>query len=83
MRTFSTAVHGHGTLTDLARKLKPAVDLIGKGNANLAVPAGSTGKIDTAKIAQIVGSQGELSGDVYKITIGRDDLKITDLATTR
>ena len=78
-RIFYMHVHGHGTPADLARKLKPAVDLIGKGNANLAVPAGSTGKLDTAKIAQIVGTQGELSGDVYKITIGRDDLKITEM----
>lgn len=78
-RIFYMHVHGQGTPADLARKLKPAVDLIGKGNANLAVPAGSTGKIDTAKIAQIVGTQGELSGDVYKITIGRDDLKITEM----
>lgn len=78
-RIFYMHVHGHGTPADLARRLKPAVDLIGKGNAKLAVPAGSTGKIDTAKIAQIVGTQGELSGDVYKITIGRDDLKITEM----
>ena len=78
-RIFYMHVHGHGTPADLARKLKPAVDLIGKGNTNLAVPAGSTGKIDTAKIAQIVGTQGELSGDIYKITIGRDDLKITEM----
>jgi hypothetical protein len=79
-RIFYMHVHGHGTPADLARKLKPAVDLIGKGNANLAGPApGSTGKIDTAKIAQIVGTQGELSGDVYKITVGRDDLKITEM----
>lgn len=55
MRTFSTAVHGHGTLTDLARKLKPAVDLIGKGNANLAVPAGSTEKSIQRRLLRLSG----------------------------
>jgi len=35
--------------------------------------------IDTAKIAQIVGTQGEQTGAVYKITIGRDDLRLTEM----
>src|SRR5207245_11306441 len=43
-------------------------------------PAAATAPaIDTAKIAQIVGAQGEQSGAVYKITIGRDDLKLTEM----
>ncbi len=82
-RIFYMHVHGHGTPSDLARKLKPAVDLIGKGNAPLATPGGpasnSLGQLDTAKIAQIVGTQGDQTGGVYKITIGRDDLKITEM----
>ena len=82
-RVFYMHVHGHGTPADLARKLKPAVDLIGKTTAKPAAPAPSAspsaGKIDTAKIAQIVGTQGEQTGDVYKITIGRDDLKLTEM----
>jgi hypothetical protein len=35
--------------------------------------------MDTAKIAQLTGHQGEQSGAVYKITIGRDDLKLTEM----
>ena len=35
--------------------------------------------MDTAKIAQIVGTPGEQTGAVYKITIGRDDLKMTEM----
>ena len=35
--------------------------------------------MDTAKLAKIVGTEGEQSGDVYKITIGRDDLKLTEM----
>jgi hypothetical protein len=30
-------------------------------------------------MAQIVGHQGETNGAVYKITVGRDDLKLTEM----
>jgi len=81
-RIFYMHVHGHGKPADLARKVKPALDLIGKGASRptptppAAAPAPT---IDTAKIAQIVGTQGEQSGAVYKITIGRDDVKLTEM----
>jgi hypothetical protein len=83
-RIFYMHVHGHGTPADLARKLKPALDLIGKSAPRPAstsgtAPAASGAKLDTAKIAQIVGTQGDQTGDVYKITIGRDDLKLTEM----
>jgi hypothetical protein len=35
--------------------------------------------MDMARIAAIVGRPGEQSGAVYKITIGRDDLKLTEM----
>jgi hypothetical protein len=63
-------VHGHGSPADLARKLKPALDLIGKGtNRPTATPASTPAAapaptLDTAKIAQIAGHQGEQSGAV-------------------
>ena len=62
-RMFYMHVHGHGTPTDLARKVKPALDLIGKGSARPATPAApSSGtpaaRIDTARIAQIAGTPG-------------------------
>ena len=45
-----------------------------------AAPVASSGTaIDTAKIAQIVGRQGDQNGAVYKITIGRDDLKLMEM----
>jgi hypothetical protein len=78
-------VHGHGTAMDLARRVKPALDLIGKGANRPAAPSGpapvtsSGSSIDTAKIAQIVGHQGDQNGAVYKITIGRDDLKVMEM----
>src|SRR5438477_6520504 len=57
-RIFFMHVHGHGKPADLAKKAKPAVDLIGKGspqhqssvtggNANV-----SAGKIDSAALAR-------------------------------
>jgi hypothetical protein len=82
-RMFYMHVQGHGSAAELARKVKPALDLIGKGAsrpAPAAAPAApSAPALDTAKIAQIVGAQGEQSGAVYKITIGRDDLKLTEM----
>jgi hypothetical protein len=81
-RMFYMHVHGHGTPAELARKVKPAIDLIGKSSSRPAAnaPAAPVAPtIDTAKLAQIVGSQGEQTGAVYKITIGRDDLKLTEM----
>ena len=80
-RMFYMHVHGHGTPADLARKVKPALDLIGKktGAAPAAAPATAAAALDASKIAQIVGTPGEQTGAVYKITIGRDDLKLTEM----
>src|SRR5947207_2783841 len=83
-RMFYMHVHAHGKPADLARKVKPALDLIEKGvsrpAAAPAAPAAAPATtIDTAKLAQIVGTQGEQSGAVYKITIGRDELKLTEM----
>ena len=82
-RMFYMHVHGHGSPAELARKVKPALDLIGKGGqppAAVAAPTvAATPTIDTAKIAQITGHQGEQTGAVYKITVGRDDLKLTEM----
>jgi hypothetical protein len=82
-RMFYMHVHGHGSPAELARKVKPALDLIGKGGGPATSPAAGTPaptpSIDTAKMAQIAGHQGEVNGAVYKITVGRDDLKLTEM----
>src|SRR5258706_15578575 len=84
-RIFYMHVHGHGKAADLATKVKPALDLIGKGSARhqSSVSGGmsniSAGQIDTAKIAKLVGHEGEQNGAGYKITIGRDDLKLKEM----
>ena len=85
-RIFYMHVHGHGSAADLARRVKPAIDLIGKSTGGAAqspaAPAGASSaatKMDTATLAKIVGTEGEQTGAVYKITIGRDDLKLTEM----
>src|SRR5258708_4103948 len=81
-RIFYMHVHGHGKAAELANMAKPALDLIGKGSPvhQSSVSGGgssvSAGQIDTAKIAKLVGQEGEQNGQVYKITIGRDDSQI-------
>ena len=84
-RVFYMHVHGHGQAVDLAKEIKPALDLIGHGAPTPA--AASTGTapklaFDTTKIAKIVGHEGEQSGTVYKITVGRDDLSIKEMGAT-
>ncbi len=87
-RVFYMHVHGHGKAADLAAKAKPAIDLIGHsspqhqstlsgGSSNV-----SAGQIDAANIAKLVGHEGEQSGPVYKITIGRDDLNLKEMGAT-
>jgi hypothetical protein len=82
-RIFYMHVHGHGSASDLANKLKPALTLIGKPGASPspAAPAGKSiqGTLDSAQLGKIVGTDGETTGAVYKITIGRPDIKIVEM----
>jgi uncharacterized protein DUF1259 len=81
-RVFYMHVHGHGSAADLAKKLKPAIDLIGKATTDSSAPPASSAPpttLDTARLAQIVGAQGEQTGAVYKFTLGRNDLKVTEM----
>src|SRR5882762_8218054 len=82
-RIFFMLVMGHASPEDLARKAKPAIDLIGHVESSHPKRSGTAtlqpGKIDTAKIAKIVGYEGEQNGAVYKITVGRDDLKLKEM----
>jgi hypothetical protein len=80
-RMFFMHVHAHGTAADLARKLKPAIDRMGKQPPSSTAPAATTtaNPLSTAKLAQIVGTPGEQTGAVYKITIGRGDLNVAEM----
>ncbi len=77
---FFMHVHGVGKATDLAHRVKPALDLIGHVTppAVAATSSGSGTALDTAKVAKIVGHAGEQSGSVYKITVGRDDIALKE-----
>ena len=82
-RIFYMHVHGMGTPADLARRVRPAIDLIDSATrraqptASSAAPSPS-GALDGAKLAKIIGYHGEQSGPVYKITIGRPDLDVLE-----
>jgi hypothetical protein len=76
-RLFFMHVHAHGKAADLARKLKPALEKIGRAPA-AASPA-AAGSLDTAALARIAGYPGEQLGPVYKITVGRDDLGVKEM----
>jgi hypothetical protein len=78
-RVFFMHVHGMGTAAALATKLKPALALIGKPAATPSPAAPPSLGFDPAAIAKIVAHQGDTTGSVYKITVGRDDLAIRDM----
>jgi uncharacterized protein DUF1259 len=80
---FYMHVHGMGKAVDLARRVKPGLDLIGHVKPEAAAPASGGGTaLDTAKLAKIAGHDGEQSGAVYKITVGRDDLGMKEHGAT-
>ena len=80
-RIFYMHVHGHGLAADLATKVKPAVDLIGRGTAPSPPPASAAPgtSLDTAALSKIIGYPGDQSGAVFKITIGRPDIAMREM----
>ncbi|MFL5427825.1 MAG: DUF1259 domain-containing protein, partial [Myxococcales bacterium] len=84
-RIFYMHVHGMGSASDLAQRLKPALALIPKPPApapGSTPPAAAPPALDSASLAKTIGYQGEQSGPVYKITIGRPDIKLQDHGAT-
>jgi Domain of Unknown Function (DUF1259) len=79
-RIYYMHVHGVGAAAQLAAKIKPAVDLIGKGIGDLAMGTGPNlaAGLTTDRVAKIIGTPGEQTGPVYKITIGRPDLDVRE-----
>jgi len=86
-RIFFMHVHGMGTPADLATRVKPAIDLIdqaakkAQGSASSA-SAQSPATLDGAALAKIIGTPGEQTGPVYKITIGRPDINLREHGAT-
>jgi hypothetical protein len=84
-RMFYMHVHGMGRAADLATKIQPALALIGKSApaATATAPGRAiNGTLDTAQLAKIIGHEGEQTGQVYKITIGRADMPIKEMGAT-
>ena len=81
-RMFYMHVHGHGAAGELARQLKPAVELINGFAAKRTRPAAPAvspaSALDTAALARTIGTAGEQNGAVYKITIGRPDIEMRE-----
>lgn len=80
-RIYYMHVHGVGTAADLAKKIRPAIDLLGKDPFGISPATGeelAQGPLATARLAKIIGHTGEQNGPVYKITIGREDLDVRE-----
>jgi hypothetical protein len=80
-RIFYMHVHGMGAAPDLAKRLAPAVKIIdaaAQKATTAPAPAAAQGALDTANLSKIIGSPGEQSGAVYKITIGRPDIDLRE-----
>jgi Domain of Unknown Function (DUF1259) len=77
-RIFFMHVHGHGKALDLAKRLKPALDLIPRPPAAAPSTTPAAPAFNLVALDNIVGSKGETLGSVYKFTLGRDDLNLKE-----
>jgi protein-tyrosine-phosphatase len=78
-RVFYMHVHGMGPAETLARKVQPAVRLIDAAVQRVSPPAAPpppVAGVTGAAVAAILGHEGEQTGPVYKITIGRPDIDL-------
>jgi hypothetical protein len=71
-------IRGYGARAELERAVRPALDIIGRRPA-LKSPPASSSRLDTAKIAGIVGREGERAGAVFRIAAAREELRVTDM----
>jgi hypothetical protein len=83
-RIYYMHVHGHGSPSELAAKVKPALALIGAHPPASTAAAGRAidGNLDGAALAKIVGYDGEQNGAVFKITIGRPDIPLNEMGAS-
>ena len=80
-RIFYMHVHGMGTAADLARRIKPAIDVIDQAarkNPPAAASTPAAPALSADALARIIGHPGEQTGPVYKITIGRPDIDLKE-----
>jgi uncharacterized protein DUF1259 len=82
-RIFYMHLHGMGSAADLAKRVKPAIDLIDQAakkaqSSAPSAPPQASATLDGAALAKIIGTPGEQTGPVYKITIGRPDINLRE-----
>jgi Domain of Unknown Function (DUF1259) len=78
-KVYFMHIGGSGDAENLAKGVKAVWDAIKKVRVASPQPAKrftgevpKSGKLDTQKLADIVGTKGELQDEIYKITIGRN-----------
>ena len=79
-RIFYMHVHGTGTAAELTTRLHPALKLIDAAIARRPKPAetATTTGLNVGALTKIIGHGGEQNGPVYKVTIGRPDINLTE-----
>ena len=80
-RVYYLHVHAMGTAADLARRIRPAVDLIARDPFAVIAGTGSElppGPVSGDQLSKIIGHAGEVTGPVYRITIGRPDIALKE-----
>jgi Domain of Unknown Function (DUF1259) len=85
-RIYYMHLHGHGETATLARAYAEAIRPSPLFPANQPPPSppagpGAAERFDTARLAQIAGHEGVANGPVYKITVGRPDLRVMAMGT--
>jgi hypothetical protein len=85
-RVFYMHLHGHGPTAELARAYAEAIRSSPLFPANQPPPSppsgpGAAERFDLARLAQIAGHEGQANGPVYKITVGRPDLRVMAMDT--
>jgi hypothetical protein len=85
-RIFYMHLHGHGEAAPLAQGYANAIRPSPLLPANQPAPASSSApgaaeRFDLARLGEIAGHEGQANGPVYKITVGRSDLKVMAMGT--
>ncbi len=82
-----THLGGSGNTEMMAQKAKAVLDKVkevrgGNPSAGMASSETVTNTLDTKKVDEILGYKAEMSKGVYKYTIGRPDVKLSEHGVT-
>lgn len=75
-RVMFLHVHGSGKDADLARGIRNALDKTATPGKSEAKPQSAETGLDTKRIESIIGYPGQSSGGVFKITLGRQGVRM-------